>query len=122
MARHSLSNKRFRLVLEQRKTEEQDFWFWPREKWNKSTLVPCSSLQNPTEMLATQVRQDMAVYLLHVRTKDNLIIHSFIPSYKLTEHSLTGKLLQLNVTKGKALKYMMSASNEKWDTAKEFEE
>ena len=105
MARHSLSNKRFRLVLEQRKTEEQEFWFWPREKWNKSTLVPCSSLQNPTEMLATQVRQDMPVYLLHLRTKDNLIIHSFIPSYKLTEHSLAGKLLPLKVTKGKALKY-----------------
>ena len=121
MARHSLSNKRFRLVLEQRKTEGREFWFWPREKWNKSTLVPFSSLQNRTEMLATQVRQDMAVYLLHVRTKDNLIIHSFIPSHKLTEHSLAGKLLWLNVTKGKALKYMMSASNEKWDTAKEFE-
>ena len=105
MARHSLSNKRFRLVLEQRKTEEQDFWFWPREKWNESTLVPCSFLQNRTEMLATQVRQDIAVYLLHARTKENLIIHSFIPSYKLTEHSLTGKLLPLNVTKGKALKY-----------------
>ena len=119
MARHNLSNKRFRLVLEQRKTEEREFWFWPREKWNKSTLVPCSLLQNRTEMLATQVRQDMAVNLLC--TKDNLIIHSFIPSYKLTEHSLTGKLLWLNVTKGKALKYMMSASNEKWDTAKEFE-
>ena len=121
MARHSLSNKRFRLVLEQRKTEERDFWFWPCEKWNESTLVPCSFLQNRTEMLATQVRQDIAVYLLHVCTKDNQIIHSFIPSYKLTEHSLAGKLLCLNVTKGKALKYMMSASNEKWDTAKEFE-
>ena len=105
MARHSLSNKRFRLVLEQRKTEEQDFWFWPREKWNESTLVPCSLLQNRTEMLATQVRQDMAVYLLHVCTKDNLIFHSFIPSHKLTEHSLTGKLPRLNVTKVKALKY-----------------
>ena len=119
MARHSLSNKRFRLVLEQRKTEEQDFWFWPCEKWNESTLVACSFLQNRTEMLATQVRQDIAVYLLC--TKDNLIIHSFIPSHKLTEHSLTGKLLWLNMTKGKALQYMMSASNEKWDTAKEFE-
>ena len=107
MARHSLSNKRFRLVLEQRKTEERDFWFSPPEKWNDSALVPCSLLQNRTEMLATQVRQDMAVNFLHVRTKDNLIIHSFIPSYKLTEHSLTGKLLWLNVTK--------------WDTAKEFE-
>ena len=70
-------------------------------------------------MLATQVRQDMAVNLLC--PKDNLIIHSFIPSYKLTEHSLTGKLLWLNVAQGKALQYMMSASNEKWDTAKEFE-
>ena len=105
MARHSLSNQRFCLVLEQRKTEERDFWFWPRKKWNESTHVPCSLLQNRTEMLAKQVRQDMAVYLLHVCTKDNLIIHSFIPSYKLKEHSLAGKLLQLNVTKGKALKY-----------------
>ena len=119
MARHSLSNKRFRLVLEQRKTEERDFWFSPPEKWNDSALVPCSLLQNRTEMLATQVRQDMAVYLLC--TKDNLIIHSFIPSYKLTEHSHAGKLLWLNMTKGKALKYMMSASSEKWDSAKKFE-
>ena len=92
-----------------------------RKMEQECTLVPCSSLQNRTEMLATQVRQDMAVNLLHVRTKDNLIIHSFIPSYKLTEHSLTGKLLWLNVAQGKALQYMMSASNEKWDTAKEFE-
>ena len=121
MARHSLSNKRFRLVLEQRKTEGREFWFWPCEKWNKSTLVPCSPLQNRTEMLATQVRQDMAVYLLNVCTKDNLIIHSFISSNKLTEHSLAGKLLWLNMTKGKALQYMMSASNEKWDSAKKFE-
>ena len=28
----SLRNKRFRLVSEQRKTEERDFRFWPREK------------------------------------------------------------------------------------------
>ena len=33
---HSLRAKRFRLVLEQRKTEEWDFRFWPREKWNES--------------------------------------------------------------------------------------
>ena len=32
----SLRNKRFRLVLEQRKTEERDFRVWPREKWNES--------------------------------------------------------------------------------------
>ena len=32
----SLRSKRFRLVWEQRKTEEQDSRFWPREKWNKS--------------------------------------------------------------------------------------
>ena len=29
----SLCSKRFRLVLEQRKTEERDYRFWPREKW-----------------------------------------------------------------------------------------
>ena len=32
----SLRSKRFRLVSEQRKTEERDPRFWPREKWNKS--------------------------------------------------------------------------------------
>ena len=32
----SLRGKRFRLVSEQRKTEERDSQFWPREKWNKS--------------------------------------------------------------------------------------
>ena len=32
----SLRSKRFRLVLEQRKTEERDFRFWLREKWNES--------------------------------------------------------------------------------------
>ena len=33
---HSLRSKRFRLVSDQRKTEEGDSRFWPREKWNKS--------------------------------------------------------------------------------------
>ena len=61
MAGHSLRNKHFHLVLEQRKTKKWDFRFWPREKWNKSTLVTCSLLQNCTETLATQARQDMAV-------------------------------------------------------------
>ena len=32
----SLRSKHFRLVSEQRKTEEGDFRFWPREKWNES--------------------------------------------------------------------------------------
>ena len=32
----SLRSKPFRLVSEQRKTEERDSRFWPREKWNKS--------------------------------------------------------------------------------------
>ena len=31
-----LRSKRFRLVSEQSKTEEWDFWFWPCEKWNES--------------------------------------------------------------------------------------
>ena len=35
-ASSSLRSKRFRLVLEQRKPEERDFRFWPREKWNES--------------------------------------------------------------------------------------
>ena len=34
--KYSLRSKRFRLVSEQRKTEERDFRFWPREKWNES--------------------------------------------------------------------------------------
>ena len=32
----SLRSKSFRFVSEQRKTEERDFRFWPREKRNKS--------------------------------------------------------------------------------------
>ena len=31
-----MRSKRFRLVSEQKKTEERDFRFWPREKWNES--------------------------------------------------------------------------------------
>ena len=31
----SLRSKRFRLVSEQKRTEEGDFRFWPREKWNE---------------------------------------------------------------------------------------
>ena len=46
-----LRNKRFRVVSEQRKTEERRgagfFLIWSREKWNVSlTLVPCSLLRN----------------------------------------------------------------------------
>ena len=36
--KYSLRSKRFRLVSEQRKTEERDFRFWPREKWNESLI------------------------------------------------------------------------------------
>ena len=32
----NIPSKRFRLVSEQKKTEERDFLFWPREKWNDS--------------------------------------------------------------------------------------
>ena len=32
----SLRSKRFPLVSEQRKTEERNFRFWPRGKWNES--------------------------------------------------------------------------------------
>ena len=31
-----LHSKLFRLVSEQKKTEERDFWFQPRKKWNES--------------------------------------------------------------------------------------
>ena len=34
--RVSLRSKHFRLVSEQRKSEERDFRFWPSEKWNES--------------------------------------------------------------------------------------
>ena len=37
--RDSLRSKRFRLVSEQRNTEEGDFRFWPREEWNESQKV-----------------------------------------------------------------------------------
>ena len=59
----SLRSKRFRLVSEQRNTEERDFRFWPREKllaplFSRSltslTLVPRSFRLNRTETLATQ--------------------------------------------------------------------
>ena len=46
----SLRSKRFRLVSEQKTTEERDFPFWPRSL----TLVPRSLLLNRTETLATQ--------------------------------------------------------------------
>ena len=32
----SLCSKHFHVVSEQRKTEEQDFQLWSREKWNES--------------------------------------------------------------------------------------
>ena len=35
----SLRSKRFRLVSEQRKTEERDFRFWPREKLNEGRTM-----------------------------------------------------------------------------------
>ena len=79
----SLRSKRFRLVSEQKRTEEGDLRFWPPEKWKESqkmkegrgvscpppprsltcaifsqglwlTLVPRSLLLNRTETLATQ--------------------------------------------------------------------
>ena len=71
----SLRSKRFRLVSEQRNTEEGDFRYGPREKWNESplpalllaplfsrsltslTLVPHSFRLNRTETLATQAMQ-----------------------------------------------------------------
>ena len=55
----NLCSKRFHMVSEQKKTEERDFRFWPREKWNEPfftrslTLVPRSLLRNRTEMVAT---------------------------------------------------------------------
>ena len=42
----NLRSKRFHMVSEQKKTEERDFRFWQREKWNEPfftrslTLVP----------------------------------------------------------------------------------
>ena len=57
----NLHSKCFHMVSEQKKTEEQEFRFWPREKWNKPfltrslTLVPRSLLRNRTEIVATQL-------------------------------------------------------------------
>ena len=55
----SLRSKRFRAVSEQRRTEERDSRFWPREKWNKSHFsrgLCCAVFdsRNSTETLATQ--------------------------------------------------------------------
>ena len=64
-----------------KKTEERDFRFWPREKWNEdplpalllapffarsSTLVPRSLLLNRKETLATKIRQIPVLYYCSV--------------------------------------------------------
>ena len=53
-----LRSKRFRLVLEQRKTEERDSRFWLLAPFftQSLTLVPHSLLLNRAETLATQAR------------------------------------------------------------------
>ena len=61
----SLRSKRFRSVSEQRKTEERDSRFWPREKWNKSQKMKVGGgggegrkrLQTNPSILKTCVRQ-----------------------------------------------------------------
>ena len=61
----SLHSKNFRLVSEQRKTEERDSRFWPREKWNKSQKMKVGGgggegrkrLQTNPSILKTCVRQ-----------------------------------------------------------------
>ena len=63
--RLSLHSKRFRLVSEQKKTEERDFRFWPREKWNESQKMREGGgggegrkrLQTNPSILKTCVRQ-----------------------------------------------------------------
>ena len=62
---YSLRSKRFRLVSEQRKNEERDSRFWPREKWNKSQKMKVGGgggegrkrLQINPSILKTCVRQ-----------------------------------------------------------------
>ena len=62
---YSLRSKRFRSVSEQRKTEEWDSQFWPREKWNKSQKMKGGGggeegrkrLQTNPSILKTCVRQ-----------------------------------------------------------------
>ena len=61
----SLRSKRFRLVSERRKTEEQDSRFWPCEKWNKSQKMKVGGgggegrkrLRTNSSILKTCVRQ-----------------------------------------------------------------
>ena len=59
----SLRRKRFRLVSEQKKTEERDFRFWPRGKWNESQKMKegrgegRKRLQTSPSILKTCVRQ-----------------------------------------------------------------
>ena len=61
----NIRSKRFRLVSEQKKTEERDFLFWPREKWNDSQKMKEGGgggegrkrLQTNPSILKTCVRQ-----------------------------------------------------------------
>ena len=61
----SLRSKRFRLVSKERKTEEGDFRFWLREKWNESHKIKEGGgggerrkrLQTNPSILKTCVRQ-----------------------------------------------------------------
>ena len=61
----NIRSKRFRLVSEQKKTEERDFRFWQREKWNESQKMREGEgggegrkrLQTNPSILKTCVRQ-----------------------------------------------------------------
>ena len=53
----SLGSKRFRLVLEQRKTEERDSRFWPREKWNESQKMKEALLLSPFDSRSWTARK-----------------------------------------------------------------
>ena len=113
----SLRSKRFRLVSEQRNTEEGDFRFWPREnetrakKWKRGrfpsflphplpallleplfsrslTLVPRSFLLNRTETLATQA-MNLLCKLSYLYSNFTLTLGYINPALRKTDHKFS---------------------------------
>ena len=84
----SLCSKRFCLVSQQRKTEEWDFWFWLRKKWNESHRIKegaifhavfhtHSLLLNRTETLAMQTTELLKPQWTRIYLQDDLILFNF---------------------------------------------
>ena len=64
--RQGLRSKRFRLVSEQRKTEEGDFRFWPREKWNESQKTFRAVFDSRSSLFAPN-RTETRMLMAHIK-------------------------------------------------------